>query len=174
MALTQTQIDYARYLLQQMFNESEQTWADVVRYGLSILTPEQDTDDYTDDYVYDSDIEDDKQEQIRQLKFKVHVADFLRYKLASYWGINMDIDEEVFKYEYNDIEKTKIGFVLRLIDQIVKNEVNEYQEILKVMTSNVVCRLCCLIKLLEVNSTLLQDILVNWKLKEDRSGMFGY
>ena len=122
----------------------------------------------------DSDIEDDKQEQIRQLKFKVHVADFLRYKLASYWGINMDIDVEVFKYEYNDIENTKIGFVLRLIDQTVKNEVNEYQEILKVMTSNVVCRLCCLIKLLEVNSTLLQDILVNWKLKEDRSGMFGY
>ena len=86
----------------------------------------------------------------------------------------MDIDVEVFKYEYNDIENTKIGFVLRLIDQTVKNEVNEYQEILKVMTSNVVCRLCCLIKLLEVNSTLLQDILVNWKLKEDRSGMFGY
>jgi hypothetical protein len=122
----------------------------------------------------DSDIEDDKQDQIRQLKFKVHVADFLRYKLASYWGINMDIDEEVFKYQYNDIEKTKIDFVLRLIDQTVKNEVNEYQEILKVMTSNVVCRLCCLTKLLEVNSTLLQDILVNWKLKEDRSGMFGY
>tara|TARA_B100001287_G_scaffold13553_1_gene10213 strand:+ start:1102 stop:1308 length:207 start_codon:yes stop_codon:yes gene_type:complete len=42
----------------QMFNESEQTWADVVRYGISTPTPEQDTDDYTDDYVYDSDIED--------------------------------------------------------------------------------------------------------------------
>ena len=59
MALTQTQIDYARYLLQQMFNESEQTWADVVRYSTSTPTLEQDTDDYTDDYVYDSDIEDD-------------------------------------------------------------------------------------------------------------------
>tara|TARA_B100001115_G_C15792938_1_gene391192 strand:- start:365 stop:604 length:240 start_codon:yes stop_codon:yes gene_type:complete len=59
MALTQTQIDYARYLLQQMFNESQQTWADVVRYGISTPEPEQDTDDYTDDYVYDSDIEDD-------------------------------------------------------------------------------------------------------------------
>lgn len=58
MALTQTQIDYARYLLQQMFDESQQTWADVVRYGISTPEPEQDTDDYTDDYVYDSDIED--------------------------------------------------------------------------------------------------------------------
>ena len=48
MALTRT----------QMFNESEQTWADVVRYSISTPTIEQDTDDYTDDYVYDSDIED--------------------------------------------------------------------------------------------------------------------
>ena len=55
--MTQTQIDFLRYLLQQMFDESEQTWADVVRYGISTPTP-QDRDDYTDDYVYDSDIED--------------------------------------------------------------------------------------------------------------------
>jgi len=48
--MTQTQIDFIRYLLQQMFDESEQTWADVVRYGISTPEPEQDTDD--------SDIED--------------------------------------------------------------------------------------------------------------------
>ena len=122
----------------------------------------------------DSDIEDDKQEQIRQLKFKIHVSDFLRYKLASYWGINFNTDEEVLKFEYNDIEKTKIDFVSRLIDQTVKTEIIEYEEIIKVLKQDIVCRLCCLTKLLEVNSTLLQDILVNWKLKEDRSGMFGY
>lgn len=52
--MTQTQIDFLRYLLQQMFDESQQTWADVVRYGISTPEPEQDTDDY----VYDSDIED--------------------------------------------------------------------------------------------------------------------
>tara|TARA_E500000178_G_scaffold324168_1_gene350381 strand:+ start:3205 stop:4008 length:804 start_codon:yes stop_codon:yes gene_type:complete len=122
----------------------------------------------------DSDVEVDKQEQIRQLKFKIHVADFLRYKLAGYWGIKIDIDEEVLKFEYNDVEKTKVDFVSRLIDQTVKTEIVEYQEILRVMNQNIVCRLCCLTKLLEVNSALLQDILVNWKLKEDRSGMFGY
>lgn len=52
--MTQTQIDFLRYLLQQMFDDSEQTWADVVRYGINTPTPEQDTYDY----VYDSDIED--------------------------------------------------------------------------------------------------------------------
>ena len=57
MALTQTQIDYARYLLQQMFDESEKTWADVVRYGISTPTSEPEQDTY--DYVYDSDIEED-------------------------------------------------------------------------------------------------------------------
>ena len=46
----------------QMFNESEQTWADVVRYSISTSSIEQDTDNYTDDYVYDSDIEDKPEE----------------------------------------------------------------------------------------------------------------
>ena len=54
--MTQTQIDFLRYLLQQMFDESERTWADVVRYGISTPIP-QDTHD-AHDYVYDSDIED--------------------------------------------------------------------------------------------------------------------
>ena len=51
--MTQTQINFLRYLLQQMFDDSEQTWADVVRYGISTPTPQD-----THDYVYDSDIED--------------------------------------------------------------------------------------------------------------------
>ena len=76
MALTQTQIDYVRYLLQQMFDEIQQTWADVVRYSTSTPTPEQDTDDYTDDYVYDSDIEDDMPDD------------------PDWWGGNLPVNDE--------------------------------------------------------------------------------
>mgnify|MGYP001434549033 FL=1 len=66
--MTPEQMDYVRYLLRQMFTESAQTWADVVRYGTS--QPLDDQDGYPDDYGYegwdeswDSDVEDDKPEE---------------------------------------------------------------------------------------------------------------
>ena len=58
------QMEYLRYLLRQMFTESGQTWADVVKYGTS--QPLDNPGGYPDDYGYeglDSDVEDDKPEE---------------------------------------------------------------------------------------------------------------
>ena len=48
--LTPEQMEHLRYLLRQMFTESAQTWADIVRYGTSQpLEPLG----YPDDYGYE-------------------------------------------------------------------------------------------------------------------------
>jgi hypothetical protein len=77
--LTPEQMNHVRYLLQQMFTESGQTWADVVRYGTS--QPLDEPLGYPDDYgyeVWDSDADEDEPDE------------------PSKWdlGIPLDADEE--------------------------------------------------------------------------------
>tara|TARA_X000000950_G_C13819610_1_gene621319 strand:+ start:164 stop:427 length:264 start_codon:yes stop_codon:yes gene_type:complete len=68
--MTPEQVEYTRFILRMMFTESDQTWADVVRYGTSEpldwgYNIPQNNYGYPDDYGYegwDSDVEDDKPE----------------------------------------------------------------------------------------------------------------
>lgn len=77
--LSPEQMNHVRHLLQQMFTESAQTWADVVRYGTSQALDEP--AGYPDDYGYEgweSEVDEDEPDE------------------PSTWdlGIPLDTDEE--------------------------------------------------------------------------------
>ena len=62
--LTPEQMNHIRLLLQQMFTESAQTWADVVRYGTS--HPLDNPCGYPDNYGYEdwgSDADEDEPDE---------------------------------------------------------------------------------------------------------------
>ena len=71
--LTPEQMNHVRLLLQQMFTESDQTWADVVRYGTSQPLDEPQISQivgrqfgYPDNYGYedwDSDVDEDEPDE---------------------------------------------------------------------------------------------------------------
>tara|TARA_B100000900_G_scaffold409275_1_gene424915 strand:+ start:578 stop:1381 length:804 start_codon:yes stop_codon:yes gene_type:complete len=117
----------------------------------------------------DSDLEIDKAEQLNSIEFTIHLFELMRYNIAEKWGIS-DSFSGVNKFDYDAVQLMKVNFLNKLIDDTFKIQIREWNLTMERFKDDVLNRLIHLIKFLEVNSSLSQEILVNWSIEKRNVG----
>ena len=119
----------------------------------------------------EDDLEIDKLDQVRLIKFELHIVELIRFLVAKKWNLD-DSFSEVEHYKYDDIQLLKIKFLNNLIDNSCKMQDKEWSVNFIKLKSEIINKLSYLIKFLEVNKNLIHEILVNWKISSTNSRMY--
>ena len=123
------------------------------------------------DYA-DEEIDNDKEIQIRAIKFKIHILEVIKSDVASFLNINL-LPNQTFEYHYDDLEKVKLNFIKKLITDTLSLQMLDFKNKFNILKTEAFLKVSYLIKFIEANGDLLKDVLVSWKSeKSNKAGMY--